>query len=56
MFRSLEKKINSSRLNSSRHSRTGSVLDNGLFRIPEEKDYKEYISKYKPMGEKFSLA
>ena len=34
MFRNIEKKYNNSKLGNSRYSKTASVLENGLFRIP----------------------
>lgn len=49
MFKSLKKSV------SNKSSRKGSVMSNGFFRVPESKDYKEFIENYQPQKPSFSL-
>lgn len=40
---------------SKRSTKAYSVLSNGLFPIPEEEEFQDYLSKYKPLDPEFDV-
>lgn len=51
----LEVKLSNSQIGSKKHSKAYSVLSNGLFKIPEEEEFEDYLLNYKPMNPEFDL-